>query len=128
MDAQDGENDPRPARPGAVQAFIRKLNLKASHTALIPIILYIFSLVLWLAARPIVDHLASETYEAGVIARAAGEQTKAVRLFKKACGERNALACQAFRCLKPDEDLLKSDMVRPAYPAAAQASCAAWTR
>ncbi len=127
MEARDSENEPRPVRPGAIQAFIRKLKLKGSHTALIPVFLLAVSLVLWLAARPIMKHIGARTYVAAMVANADGEDTRASKLFKKACGEGDKLACQAFNCLNPDDNLLGSD-ARAIFPGAPVTNCAVWTR
>ncbi len=127
MEAQDGQNEPRPARPGAIQAFIRKPKFKASHTALIPVVLLAVSLVLWLAAKPIMKQVGARTYVAAMVANANGEDTRASKLFKKACGEGDKLACRAFNCLNPNDNLLGSD-ARAIFPGAPVANCAVWTR
>jgi cell division protein FtsL len=41
-------------------------------------------------------HLGAETYDAAVVADDAGDERKAIALFKEACGEGSDLACRAI--------------------------------
>lgn len=68
-----------------------------------PVLVFVMAggLVLLVAAVSMFNYLnkriASETYDAAIVADDAGHEEKAIKLFEEACGEGSELACRAIR-------------------------------
>ncbi len=83
----------------------RPRKLKASDTALIPLLFLAVSGALWLVAGPLMRHQGIGLYDAAVAAVDAGDNARAKALFKKACAHGSMMGCREFvKFKKPGED------------------------